>query len=123
MSADATRKPVSDLSERVVQAARLAWEAHGQVVTTRVSPVNGHACMASVIAEGARRLEFVVDTDDPDIWNALADVEPLESWQFCALVRLPLLGTAHEKLRRHGFELQGWWAQEERIEFGSVEIA
>jgi len=79
--------------------------------------------MASLAAQNARRVEFVVEDDDPDVWDLLVELSPGAPWQPCALVRLPLLGVAHERLRSCGYELQGWWAREGEIQFGSIEIA
>ena len=120
---DSQRQPISDLSIRVAAAARLAWESNGESVEVKVTPVNGHARMAYVVANGARHTEFVVEEDDADVWSFLQDEEPHESWRLRALVRLPLLGVAHEKLRTHGYELQGWWAREGCIQFGGIETA
>jgi len=64
-----------------------------------------------------------VEGDDPDVWDVLAAVKPADEWQLCALVPLALMGTAHERLCDHGYELQGWWFQEGRVAFGGVEIA
>lgn len=123
MPVEITRRDLSELSERVVAAAQTAWAMHDEVVQVMTTPVNGHAQMASLVAQGARRLEFVVEDDDPDVWDVLANVTPEDSWQLCALVRLPLMGLAHEHLRTSGYELQGWWAGETQIQFSSIEIA
>lgn len=68
-------------------------------------------------------MEFVVEEDDADVWNFLTEEELPGSWNLRALVQLQFLGLAHEKLRRHGYELQGWWAGEDCIKFGGIEIA
>lgn len=111
------------VSGRVVAAARRAWETSGDLVQVASTPINGHAHMASIAAEHARRLEFVVDADDPDVWDVLTGMEPAEAWSLCALVPLPLLGVAHERLRRNDYELQGWWVLGDQVCFGGVEIA
>lgn len=112
--------PVAD---RVVAAARRAWEAHGEPLEVGRRPVNGHAHMTSLAARHARRVEFVVECDDSDAWDVLAGVKAADSWQLCALVPLGLLGKAHERLRGHGYELQGWWVTDDEIAFGNPEIA
>jgi len=33
------------------------------------------------------------------------------------------MGRAHETLSESRFELQSWWLEGERVEFGSIEIA
>lgn len=111
------------VADQVFAQARRAWLHHGEQPQVQTTPINGHAEMRSLAALESGRLEYVVDSDDPDIWDALAEVEAGEQWQKCALVPLSLLGTAHERLRNHGFELQGWWMADERVWFGSPEIA
>jgi hypothetical protein len=122
MSENIQRQPVTELSERVLAAAKLAWEVHGETVSVRTVPINGHGVMPSIVAENARRLEFVIEADDADAWQALTEVS-VDSWELRALVPLTLLGVAHQKLRPFGYELQGWWTQAESVHFGSVEIA
>jgi len=123
MSQAGRNDDVPTLSGRVVAAALRAWETIGEPVQVSSTPINGHAQMASIAAEGARRLEFVVDADDPDVWDVLIGMEAVEAWRLCALVPLPLLGVAHERLRRNDYELQGWWVRGDEVFFGSVEIA
>lgn len=79
--------------------------------------------LTSLAAPTSRRVEYVVECDDPDVWNALAATTADDEWQLRALVPLTLMGTAHERLCDHGFEFQGWWFQGDRVEFGGVEIA
>lgn len=79
--------------------------------------------MTSLAAGHARRVEFVVAEDDPDAWDVLAGIRAADSWQLCALVPLGLLGVAHERLRGHRYELQGWWVTDDTVAFGNVEIA
>lgn len=110
-------------AKRVAVAAQHAWEVHGECLEVRSTPVNGHAHLTSIAAARARRIEFVVEGDDPDAWDVLAGMEAPESWQLCALVPLALLGQAHERLRDHGYELQGWWVSGDKVAFGNVEIA
>lgn len=123
MPVESLRQPISLAAQDVVAAARAAWVVCGEEVEVETVHVNGHACMASVAAKSARRIEFVVEDDDPDVWDLLMGLSPQESWQLCALVRLPLLGVAHERLRKGGYELQGWWPGEGRVQFGSIEKA
>lgn len=111
------------LGEQVAAAAQHAWEVHGERLDVRSTPVNGHAHMTSLAAVHARRVEFVVEHDDPHAWDVLAGVKAADSWQLCALVPLGLLGKAHERLREHGYELQGWWVTDGEVAFGNVEIA
>lgn len=111
------------LSDRVLDAARWAWETHGEQPSMQTTPVNGHAQMRSLAANHARRVEFVVADDDIDVWQILAQMEPVQAWQLCALVPLSMLGVAHERLGGCGFELQGWWLDGERVAFGNTEIA
>lgn len=111
------------VGQQVVAAARRAWEVNGEPLEVHSTPVNGHAHMTSMAAGKARRIEFVVERDDPDAWDVLAGVEAADSWQLRALVPLRLLGKAHERLRGHGYELQGWWVTDDRVAFGNVEIA
>ncbi len=114
---------LEQVSERVVAAAKRAWEVHGERVALRETPVNGHARLTSLAAPTSRRVEYVVECDDPDVWDVLAAVEVADEWQLCALVPLALMGTAHERLCDHGFKLQGWWLQGDHVAFGGVEIA
>lgn len=111
------------VAEQVIAAATRAWEVHGERVALGETPVNGHARLTSLAAPTSRRVEYVVEGDDPDVWDVLAAVKPADEWQLCALVPLALMGTAHERLCDHGYELQGWWFQEGRVAFGGVEIA
>lgn len=111
------------VAEQVMTGAVRAWQAHGEQVEVGVRPVNGHAYMRSLVAFNARRVEYVIETDDPDTWNLLVATKPVDNWQLCALVPLSLMGRAHEQLCGHGFELQGWWVQENGVAFGGVEIA
>jgi len=111
------------IASRVVAEAMRAWEIHGEPVEVSVTPVNGHALMASLAAFNARRVEYVVDADDPHVWEILKSASSADPWQLCALVPLPLMGRAHEQLFEHGFELQAWWVQGDRVAFGGIEIA
>lgn len=63
-----------------------------------------------------------MECDDPDVWNVLA-AKASDEWQLCVSVPLALMGTAHECLSDHGFRLQGWWLQGDRVAFGGLEIA
>lgn len=111
------------VADRVVVAARRAWEIHGELVALGETPVNGHAHLRSLAAPTSRRVEYIVEGDDPDVWDLLAAAKAADNWQLCALVPLALMGTAHERLCDHSFELQGWWLQGNRVAFGGVEIA
>lgn len=116
--------PVSDTSgARALEAAQWAWEVHGEPLEVRSTPINGHAHIASLAAMNAKRVEFVVQEDDPDVWEALTHVNSTDAWQLCALVPLSLLGVAHDRLRGHRFELQGWWHDGDRVAFSNPEIA
>lgn len=115
--------PTLDRVAEVIAAAKQAWEVHGERVAVGETPVNGHARLTSLAAPTSRRVEYVVECDDPDVWEVLATAKAADDWQLCALVPLALMGTAHERLCDHGFELQGWWLQGDRVAFGGVEIA
>ena len=120
-----TRAPVTSTAQQVADEARRAWELTGDQVQTGSRTVNGHARMATLAAMQAKRFEYVIDGDDPDIWTTLAHAASaeLEHWQRCALVPLSLMGRAHERLSPHGFQLQSWWVTDGRVSFGNVEIA
>ncbi len=109
--------------EQVVAAAQRAWEIHGERVVLQEVFVNGHARLTSLAALTSHRVEYIVECDDPDIWDALATATAADKWQLRALVPLALMGTAHERLCDHGFELQGWWIQRDDVAFGGIEIA
>lgn len=109
--------------DRVVAAALLAWELNGVPVELGTTPINGHAQMPSLVAFQARRVEYVVESDDPDAWRTLMTTKLADHWQPCALVPLSLMGKAHEHLFAHRFELQGWWIEEDRVSFGGIETA
>lgn len=113
---------VSDTTE-VLNAARKAWSLSHERVRIETTPINGHTQISSIVATKARRIEFVVGEDDPDIWDTLASYRAFEAWQLCALVPIHLLGIAHERLRVSDFQLQGWWSSDDRIHFGNLEIA
>lgn len=104
--------------------ARRAWEWHGfecSVVETTDSPG-----IAGVLAvPGHRYSEVVVEQADDLVWEALAEwSERSGQWRMRAIVPLPALGVAHEVLRDHDCELQGYWFDEVgRAVFGSVERA
>ena len=109
-------------AEGVVKTARRAWEIHGKRVGLEETPINGGpARLTSLVIRDSRRIEYIVESDDPDVWDLLAT--NAGEWQRCALVRLDLIGTAHERLCDHGFELQGWWFQKGQVAFGGVEVA
>lgn len=114
---------LGQVAERVAAATQRAWEVHGERVVLRETPVNGHARLTSLAAPISRRVEYVVECDDPDVWDVLAAATAADKWQLCALVPLALMGTAHERLCDHGFELQGWWLQGDHVAFGGIEIA
>lgn len=114
--------PTHERVAEVIAAAKRAWEIHGEHVALRETPVNGHARLTSLAVSISRRVEYVVECDDPDVWNVLA-AKASDEWQFCALVPLALMGAAHERLSGHGFRLQGWWFQGDRVAFGGIEIA
>lgn len=111
-----------DRSSEVVAAAKRAWEIHGERVALRETPVNNHIRLASLEAPISRHVEYVVECNDPDVWNMLAAKES-DEWQLCALVPLALMGIAHEHLSEQGFRLQGWWLQGGSVAFGGIEIA
>lgn len=111
------------LTARVVAEAKRAWEVYGEPVKVSVTAVNGHARMSSLSVPRSRRVEYVVEADDADMWDVLGAAKRTGEWQLCALVPLALMGRAHERLCEHGFELQGWWVQDDRVAFGGVEIA
>lgn len=111
------------VSDRVVAQAQRAWLHHGERPEVQTTPINGHAEMASLAALASRRVEFVVESDDPDVWDTLEGIEADTQWQKCALVPLNLLGLAHDRLRDHGFQLQGWWLSDDQVCFSSPEIA
>lgn len=111
-----------DRAAEVVAAAKRAWEIHGERVALRETSVNGHIRLASLAVPISRRVEYVVECDDPDVWNVLA-AKASDEWQLCVLVPLALMGAAHECLSDHGFRLQGWWLQGDRVAFGGLEIA
>ncbi len=115
--------PQVPVADRVVAEAKRAWEVHGEPVQVSVTPVNGHAHMSSLAVLRARRVEYVVEADDADVWDVLAAARHSDEWQLSALVPLALMGRAHERLCEYGFELQGWWVQGDRVAFGGIEIA
>lgn len=108
---------------RVAAAARRAWELSGETVEVMITPVNGHARMASLAALHSRRVEYVVESDDPDVWDLLRSATVAREWQLSALVPLALVGRAHENLGATGFDIQGWWIYENEVSFSGVEIA
>lgn len=114
--------PTHERVAEVIAAAKRAWEIHGEYVALRETPVNGHVRLTSLAVSISRRVEYVVECDDPDVWNVLA-AKASDEWQLCALVPLALMGAAHERLSGHGFRLQGWWFQGDRVAFGGIEIA
>jgi len=114
--------PTHERVTEVIAAAKRAWEIHGEYVALRETPVNGHVRLTSLAVSISRRVEYVVECDDPDVWNVLA-AKASDEWQLCALVPLALMGAAHERLSGHGFRLQGWWFQGDRVAFGGIEIA
>lgn len=111
------------VADRVVAQAQRAWLHHGESPEIQMTAVSGHAQMASLAALVSRRVEFVVESDDPDIWDTLEGIDADTQWQKCALVPLNLLGLAHDRLRDHGFQLQGWWMSDGQVCFSSPEIA
>ena len=114
--------PTCDRATEVAAAAKRAWEIHGEQVALRETSVNGHILLTSLEVPISRHVEYVVECNDPDVWNMLA-AKASDEWQLCALVPLSLMGVAHERLSDHGFRLQGWWLQEGSVAFGGVEIA
>lgn len=111
------------LGGKVLSAARLAWQAHGEPLEEATTKMNEGLCLAGLTAARSRRVEFVVEEDDTAVWDALVELEPVGQWTLCALVPLSLLGVAHERLRGHGYDLQAWWLRDGKVMFGSVEIA
>ena len=114
--------PTCDRATEVAAAAKRAWEIHGEQVALRETSVNGHILLTSLEVPISRHVEYVVECNDPDVWNMLA-AKASDEWQLCALVPLALMGVAHERLSDHGFRLQGWWLQGGSVAFGGVEIA
>ena len=108
---------------RVVDSAAKAWECYGDEVNQQEAAINGHGVMPYLVAHRARRIEYVVTEDDPDVWEMLSSRKPAQSWQLCALVPLRLLGVAHDKLQEHDYELQAWWIRGGGVAFGRVETA
>lgn len=115
----------SALFQSVIQATVRAWDLAGHLCRVQVHDPERKGVLGSVHVPEARRLEVVVDSSPGDsVWDALAKLHPGESWQLCALVPQSALGRAHERLRDYGFELQGWWVQDNgEIVFGGVERA
>ncbi len=110
-------------ASRVVAEAKRTWDAHGEPVEVGITAVTGQAHLASLAALNARRVEYVIDSDNELVWEALKSARHADKWQLCALVPLALMGRAHEHLCENRFELQGWWFQGDRVAFGGIEIA
>lgn len=108
---------------RVIAEAKRAWQIQGETVSVSVTPINGQGHLTSLATSRSRRVEYIVETDDPDVWETLAAVPSEDRWQLCALVPLSRMGTAHERLCDRGFEIQAWWVEGGRVAFGGVEIA
>lgn len=111
------------VAKHVLAQAQRAWMHHGEQAEVKVLPISGRAPIRSLTTLVSKRVEFVVEADHPEVWDTLAGIEPDPQWQKCALVPLNLLGMAHERLRSHEFQLQGWWLTDGRVHFSSPEIA
>lgn len=112
------------LSQQVLDAAVEAWSFHGEACHIEDMGDVAPGLFAALAPVGSRRIEFVLNhAVDDHGWETLFRWPRSESWRLRALVPLALLGQAHEHLREGDFELQGWWVDEGRIAFGSVEIA
>lgn len=123
MLSDTTSMNMGKSGAKALAAARWAWEAHGEPFELRSTAISEHTMLASLAAMNAKRVEFVVEEDDPEVWETLTRVDSTGAWQLCALVPQSLLGVAHDRLRGHFFELQGWWLDGENVAFGNPEIA
>lgn len=120
---DPTRESMDTPPSRVINAAERAWRLHNEPLHLARERIDEHGWIDCLTALEARRVEYVVEGDEPSIWETLADLNLPDYWQPCALVPLPLMGRAHETLSESRFELQSWWLEGERVEFGSIEIA
>ena len=122
---DHTEFTCSTLFKSVVQAAVRAWELSGHQCQLQVHVPGQTGPLETVSVPSVHRIEIVVDTAPTDnVWDALAELALNHVWELCALVPQNTLGKAHELLREHGFELQGWWLRDNgAIGFGAVEKA
>lgn len=111
-------------AREVLDAALHAWQIHGETCHVESAADRVPGLFASLAALESRCIEFVIDHEvGAEAWGALSRWPRSDSWRLRALVPQSLLGQAHEYLREGDFELQGWWVENGRVFFRSVEIA
>lgn len=108
----------------VIEAARRAWEWQGVACHVRPSSGEFAGVVGALNLPDRRQVEVFVADVNEEVWSAVDHWPISQGWVMRAVVPLPTIGQAHEALRDHGCEVQGYWVQDNgKVAFGSVEIA
>ena len=108
----------------VVDAARRAWELHDTRCHFVSDEPKVDGILGAINLPERNHIEVFIEEASDRVWRALGEWPRNENWLIRVVVPLPALGSAHEALRDHGCEVQGYWMSDDgAVVFGSVEIA
>ncbi|MFC5731171.1 MULTISPECIES: hypothetical protein [Nocardioides] len=107
-----------------LDAARQAWEWHGEICHVRTNESQTDGVVGALDLPDRRHVEVFVDSVDDDVLSTVEKWAVADEWVMRAVLPLAGLGRAHEALRERGCELQGYWVRDDgRVAFGHVEMA
>jgi hypothetical protein len=108
---------------RAAEAARFTYTANG-IDSAAASIGDGlRRGGEAVFIPSLQRVECVID-DQVDMTTLLLSMKTFADagWDVWALVPQALLGPAHSRFRNHAARIQGWWDQNDRINFSNPEL-
>ena len=114
----------SPTSWTVVDAARRAWELHDTRCHFVSDEPRVDGILGAINLPDLHHVEVFIEEASDQVWRALGEWPRSEDWLIRVVVPLPALGGAHEALRDHGCEVQGYWMSDDGgVVFGPVELA